>query len=63
MGRFYCRTEKKSPPHRIFSKLVRVTGTLENLNLVVNLNSFSSSKIRCGGDFFSVLMYSYVPNK
>ena len=36
------------------SKLVRVTGMLENLNLAVNLNFFSSSKIRHGGDFFSV---------
>jgi hypothetical protein len=31
------------------SKLVRITGTLENVNLI-----FSPSKIRRGSDFFSV---------
>ena len=35
------------------SKLVRITGTLEKLNLAVNLNFFSS-KIRRGSNFFSV---------
>jgi hypothetical protein len=67
MGRFYCRTENKiadsvfTRSHAEFlpsfsidqslSKLVRVTGTFENLNLAVNL-IFFSSKIRRGGDFF-----------
>jgi hypothetical protein len=37
------------------SKLVRVTGTLENLNLEVNFNFFLLQKYGVGGDFFSVL--------
>jgi hypothetical protein len=36
------------------SKLVRVPGTLKNLKFGENLKKFFFSKIRRGGDFFSV---------